>query len=123
MVAQTGLNGSRCLWKKPFKAFFHEGESKKAEVFRGSLPPHPSVDHFMEGLLAILHEKPALPLPAAAFNWQLTWVVLRNACFLRIAGRSLQYGGNRSWHAANRQPSINCQTGLSWRVGRIAKLT
>jgi len=33
--------------KKPFKAFFHEGESKKAAVFRGSLPPHPSVDHFI----------------------------------------------------------------------------
>ena len=33
-------------------AFFHECEPKKAEVFRGSLPPHSAADQFIHGLLA-----------------------------------------------------------------------
>jgi hypothetical protein len=42
----------RWLWKKPSLDFFHEGERRKAEVFRRSLPPPPAADDCIHGLLA-----------------------------------------------------------------------
>ena len=68
--------GPDCLWKKkaswplPANAGYQpptNANPKKAKVFRGSLPPHPAADHFINGLLK--HLLYSSIQPASAVEW------------------------------------------------------